>query len=81
MKVNLYRPSGNYSVSTDRQRRDDGQARIWDETHNAYLTDSSGDVLTFATAHDAQAWLNRQWLLAQGIDVWPSDKPIPEPKR
>jgi hypothetical protein len=51
-----------YSISTDRQQRMDGLTRIWDEHTNRYVTDANGAPLTFVTPHDAEAWLEGEWL-------------------
>jgi hypothetical protein len=65
----MYQQDGIYSVSTDRRQTMDGLTRIWDERHNAYLTDADGEVLTFPTPYDAQRWLEQQWIPAVGISA------------
>jgi hypothetical protein len=68
-----FRQRGRYSVSSDRQWRDRGRYRgqslIWDECGNRYVTDRTGEVVTFPTPHDAERWLERKWAKAHGIDT------------
>jgi hypothetical protein len=59
-----------YAISTDRQQRMGGRYRgkslIIDERRNAFVG-SAGEILAFASAYDAEQWLERQWLASVGI--------------
>jgi hypothetical protein len=36
---------------------------------NEYVTDATGQALSFPTAYDAEQWIERQWLGAIGIQA------------